>query len=381
MTAADRSDRSRRLIDRQLRKAGLADRDDVQLDRFVALVEETYQEFDRHRQLNDRSNRLASEELAETIASLDSSERLFRSLARSSPNGVIFSDSDGRCVYANERAELLFGPKAEMMGRSWLDWVVDQDRFAVHGMLEDLRNGIVQDVLVEHRIKQPSGDSVWVSTSASVVEDPEQNETVTGWVALFEDITDRKHYEHQLAALARNDSLTQLNNRYSLGEKLAAMCDRLADGERLAVAVIDLDRFKLVNDTFGHDAGDQLLVSVARKLEGATRSGDGVARLGGDEFAFVCSLDDKEDVAELADRLSSVISGPVTIDGHTMQVAGSVGLAVASAGEFSPEELLRNADAAMYRAKRSLIVTSEVFNESCRNDTAQPIEMRAVDNT
>lgn len=374
MTAGRRPRRSRRLVERQLRKAGVKSRADPSFERFLELIEETYDDFDRHRQLNDRSNRLASAELAETIASLDVSERLFRSLARCSPNGIIYSDREGRCVYANDRASVLFGASEELTGTSWLDRVADEDRAVVAPMIEDMRHGSHRDVLVEHRIRRSTGEVVWVSTSASVVEDTEQD-SITGWVALFEDITERKRYEQQLAALARNDALTQLDNRYSLGEKLDQMCEQLVDGERLAVAVIDLDRFKLINDTFGHEAGDQLLVSVARKLEQATRAGDIVARLGGDEFAFVCSLGGEDDVAELGQRLSSIVHGPVSVGGRTLQVGGSVGLAVAGPGESDPEELLRNADAAMYRAKRSSKVTCEVFDASLIDDVTRRFDI------
>lgn len=374
MTEAQRPHRSQRLINRQLRKAGLAGRNDPELERFLELIEETYDDFDRARQLSDRANRLASEELAATMASLDASERLFRSLARCSPNGIVYSDHEGRCLYANDRADELFGVSDGLRDGSWLDWVVDEDRPMVVSLLDDMQHGSHRDVLVEHRIAGSLGEVVWVSTSASLVEDAEDDST-TGWVALFEDITDRKRYEQQLAALARNDSLTQLNNRYSLSEKLDQLCEHLTDGDRLAVAVIDLDRFKLVNDTFGHEAGDQLLVSVARKLEQATRSGDIVARLGGDEFAFVCSLSDKDDVADLGRRLSDIIHGPVTISGRTLHVAGSVGVAVAGPGELSPDELLRNADAAMYQAKRSAIITSQVFDESFVSEVARRFDL------
>lgn len=378
MTPDDRPHRSRRLIDRQLRKAGLVGCSDPEFERFLELVGETYLEFDRHRQLSDRSSRLASQELDETMASLHASERLFRSLARCSPNGIVYSDHEGRCLYANERAEQLFGITGDggLAGRTWLDWVVEEDRPLVESILDDMRHGSRRDVLVEHRIDSSVGEVVWVSTSASVVEDAEDAAT-TGWIALFEDITDRKRYEQQLAALARSDTLTQIDNRYSFSEKLNRMCDQLADGERLAVAVIDLDRFKLVNDTFGHEAGDQLLVSVARKLEQATRSGDIVARLGGDEFAFVCSLSDKDDVSDLGRRLSDIIHGPISIGGRTLQVAGSVGLAVAGPGESSPEELLRNADAAMYQAKRSAIITSQVFDERFLSDVTRRFDMES----
>lgn len=353
--------RSRRLLERQLRKAGLTERNDPQLERFVALIEETYDEFDRHRQLNDHSNRLASAELAETISSLDASERLFRSLARCSPNGIVYSDHEGQCIYANDRAHALFGSADELTGASWLDWVADEDRAVVGPMIEDMQHGSRRDVLVEHRLRTATGELVWVSTSAAVVDDND-HDSITGWVALFEDITDRKRYEQQLAQLARSDSLTQLHNRHSLGEKLHHMCEQLDDGERIAVAVIDLDRFKIVNDTFGHEAGDQMLVGVARRLEEATRTGDIVARLGGDEFAFVCSLGDEDDAAEVGERLSSVVHGSISVAGRTLDVAGSVGVAVAGPGESTPEELLRRADVAMYRAKRSSLVTCEIFD-------------------
>ncbi len=377
MNDGERPSRSRRLIARQLRKAGVVEPFPDDLDRFLELVEESYDEFERHRRLTERTSRLASEELSEAISSLTSSEHLFRSLARCSPNGIIYADDQGRCIYANDRAEALFGASAaELEGLGWWRVVLPEDRIGFKPLIDTMHNGARGDVLIEHRIAQPSGNVLWVSTSVAAVEDNDDG-TAAGWVAHVEDTTERKRYERELSQLAWNDSLTQLNNRYALTRELTEMCEGLREGRQLAVAVIDLDRFKLVNDTFGHEAGDQLLVAVADKLQQETRSTDLVARLGGDEFAFVSALDQKQSPADLGRRLSAIVHGPIECAGRTLHVGGSVGVAVTGQGELTPDELLRNADTAMYQAKRSAHIMWQVFDQRFRAEVTKRFQLES----
>ena len=362
--------RSRRLLDRQIRKSGLAPgtETDTPLGQLLKLVESTYDEFERHRRLLDHSTRLASEELAESMAALAANERLFRSLARCSPNGIVYTDDAGRCLYANRRAEDLFGSPADQLADfGWVTHIPDQDIELFQRISRDPLAEGESDHVIEHRLCRPDGSVIWVSTSVAIVDQSAVDRSgAVGWVANIEDITQRKLHEQELSRLARNDSLTGLENRYSMTHRLQTMCSDLDTDCRLAVAVIDLDRFKLVNDTFGHETGDTLLVAMAKKLSAAVDDHDVVARLGGDEFAVATLLGPGDRPESFGARLSQAIHGPVDCGGRLVHVGGSVGVAVSRHSKPAPDELLRDADTAMYRAKRSRSLTYQVFNDTFR---------------
>ena len=169
-----------------------------------------------------------------------------------------------------------------------------------------------------------------------------------GWVATFEDVTERRQAEAKIMHMARHDALTDLPNRVLFREKME---QALAHRERLAVLFLDLDRFKTVNDTLGHPVGDALLCAVTKRLQMAVRGTDTVARLGGDEFAIVLLGAEPSDASELAGRIIETVSEPFDIRGHQVVIGASVGIAVAPTDGKEPDQLLRNADMALYRAK------------------------------
>jgi diguanylate cyclase (GGDEF)-like protein len=173
-----------------------------------------------------------------------------------------------------------------------------------------------------------------------------------GWVTTHEDITERRSAEARIAYLATHDTLTDLPNRVLLRENIEAGLARLASGGSFAVHFLDLDRFKDVNDTFGHSIGDALLKQVAERLLGNVREECVVARLGGDEFAIVQSeLDGPEAASALAARIIRVVSAPYDIDGHEILIGTSIGVALAPGDGMDADRLLKNADLALYRAK------------------------------
>src|SRR6185312_13286311 len=169
-----------------------------------------------------------------------------------------------------------------------------------------------------------------------------------GWVATFEDVTERRLAEAQIMHMARHDALTDLPNRVLFREKME---QALGHGDKLAVLFVDLDRFKAVNDTLGHPVGDALLCAVTQRLLAAVRGSDTVARLGGDEFAIVQHGARPSDASELAARIIELMAQPFDVLGHQVVVGASVGIAVAPTDGREPDHLLRNADMALYRAK------------------------------
>jgi diguanylate cyclase (GGDEF)-like protein len=171
-------------------------------------------------------------------------------------------------------------------------------------------------------------------------------------VALHEDITDQRRAEARIAFLARHDVLTGLANRATMREELDHLLARNARGEELAVLCLDLDRFKAVNDTFGHPVGDQLLRQTADRLRQCARETDLVVRLGGDEFAVLqCGTPQPASSTALARRLIEALAQPFQVDGQQMHIGASVGIAIAPFDGEDPDALLKNADMALYRAK------------------------------
>ncbi|MET0687209.1 MAG: EAL domain-containing protein [Solirubrobacteraceae bacterium] len=165
---------------------------------------------------------------------------------------------------------------------------------------------------------------------------------------------ERKHSEQRLATLAMSDALTGLPNRALLLERAHLALDRMAasGGRPVGLLFLDLDRFKLINDSLGHQAGDAFLVGVASRLHAAARPGDTVARFGGDEFAVLCDgVDGEAELEALAARISAALGEPLDVAGTEVFPSGSIGMALATGRDDSPERLLREADAAMYRAK------------------------------
>ena len=172
------------------------------------------------------------------------------------------------------------------------------------------------------------------------------------WVDLQEDITERRQAEEKISWLARHDALTEIPNRFHFHEQLKTALQSLPLGDGLAVHWIDLDHFKDVNDDFGHPVGDALLKSIGARLHATVRRPDFVGRLGGDEFAIVQSgVTCREQAIAFADRILRTLSEPHQLMGHTVAAAASVGIALAPEQGRSADELLKNADIALYHAK------------------------------
>jgi diguanylate cyclase (GGDEF)-like protein len=174
-----------------------------------------------------------------------------------------------------------------------------------------------------------------------------------GWVLTYEDVTERHRSEARISFMARHDSLTTLPNRALFGERLEQALAGLENGGVFSLLLVDLDRFKEVNDTHGHPIGDTLLRVVARRLLACARDEDTVARLGGDEFAFIgTGVRDAYDAGQLAARIIQTVSQPFVINGYSLEIGASVGIVVANADNRDADDLLRDADIALYAVKK-----------------------------
>ena len=228
---------------------------------------------------------------------------------------------------------------------------------------------------VEYQFRHRDGSLRWVEERGQVSLDADG---APRWIdgAMF-DLTQRKRLEERLEHDAAHDPLTGLPNRTLLVNHLQTTIARSQrTGAITAALFVDLDRFKLVNDALGHAAGDELLVHFSRRLRTVMRESDLAARTGGDEFVIVCSeLSNVEEAEVIAGRLADLLRDPFTIRGRSVFVSASVGIAIADRGDASADELLRNADAAAYRAKDRGRNRYEVFDDALRAATAAALEI------
>ncbi|MFK4381725.1 diguanylate cyclase (GGDEF)-like protein [Bradyrhizobium sp. USDA 223] len=262
--------------------------------------------------------------------------------------GLCMFDADGKIMLFNERyASLLRRTGIALTGRLLADvlreeqasgeWQGNADEFFAR-LVADARDGRTTTEILNR-----SGRSI------RVVNQPMQG---GGWVATFEDITEWLEAQAKISHMARHDALTGLPNRVLFHEQLEHGLRRTSSGDQLAVLCLDLDHFKDINDSLGHPIGDALLKEVGRRLEASVGENDTVARLGGDEFAVVLIGRSEEAVARsLASRLVEVISAPYEIDQHQIVIGVSIGISLSPQDGSSPDELLKNADLALYRAK------------------------------
>jgi diguanylate cyclase (GGDEF)-like protein/PAS domain S-box-containing protein len=282
-------------------------------------------------------------------AALRESEVRYRLLFEQNAAGVYVTDFRGEIVDCNSTFASLVGARRnDLVGKSVGDLYERRvEREELAAMLQDA--GILNGVEIE--LRRVDGARVWVLQNLGLVGQGEQamiHATVV-------DISDRKRAEEQIEFHAYHDVLTHLPNRRLFTDRLALGINRARrSGKSLAVMFIDLDHFKTVNDTFGHTAGDELLLEMSQRLRECIREDDTVARIGGDEFTIILSeLRHPEDAAQVAQKILEMVQLPMTISGMPIEISASIGIALYPVDGFDVETLLRNADSAMYRAKES----------------------------
>jgi diguanylate cyclase (GGDEF)-like protein/PAS domain S-box-containing protein len=275
-------------------------------------------------------------------------------LARALENmsqGLCMFDAGGRIVLCNDRYATMMGLSTlSLKGLSLLNLLIKY-RSSVGEDAGDAEQ-VFARVLADAREGKPTTKVIKTSAGRTlrVNDQPIQK---GGWVSTFDDITEWREAQDRIAYMAHHDELTGLANRTQLIEKLNnALASTGAQHDGVAVHFIDVDRFKRVNDTLGHDGGDFLLKTVAERLREIIRGTDVVARLGGDEFVIVQTGVKNKDQAEgLAQRLIDIMTAPIELKEQTIIATVSVGVALASANDGNPKRLLKNADLALYRAK------------------------------
>ncbi|MDX3354868.1 EAL domain-containing protein [Streptomyces sp. ME01-24h] len=282
---------------------------------------------------------------------LHESEERFRAVFEGASIGIGIADMDGRVMDVNNALTAMFGGlERHIRSRNVYDWVHPEDAPEVWELQRQLSRGERDHYRIEKAYYRPDGSALWTNLTVSLLRDAAG--TPQYMLALMEDITDERLLSDRLRYEATHDALTGLANRNLFFERLEQTLDG-PDGVDVGVCYLDLDGFKDVNDSLGHAVGDQLLVSVAERLQACVTSPDQlVARIGGDEFAaLVVNPTSRADITGLADLILTALADPIRVDGRELSVRCSIGIVEGRAGALGPAEVLRSADITMYRAK------------------------------
>jgi diguanylate cyclase (GGDEF)-like protein/PAS domain S-box-containing protein len=310
-------------------------------------------------------------------------QRLSR-IVETNAEGIILFNTDGVITFANSGAETIIGLNhKDLLGRTLRDVV--SVTAPANGRPIPYNEGPISQVLrtgapvrgIEVAITKPHGGSMILLCNVSALVN-EQGQA-TDAVLSFSDISDRKMLEERLTYQASHDPLTQLPNRALFLDRLErALAGASRRGNAVAVLFIDLDNFKFINDSLGHAVGDQLIVATSRRLERCLRAADTVGRFGGDEFTLLIELSgDVSSATILAERVREELLHPFTLGTREVVVSASIGIAVSGLHSQTADELLRNADAAMYAAKNRGKGRFAIFNSSMNGHALRRLEMES----
>jgi len=316
-------------------------------------VSSTYTDADSDRTALERSIEIYSREMSDLYEELRGRSEFTWAIVQNAAEAILTIDAEDRISSFNPAAERMFGwPAEEVLGGNIAELLQqggEMPRLTAI-LAERLGENRHADITTEARGRRRDGKVFPMMTSISV--DVVAGHRVT--TAVIRDISDQKSFEAQLRYQAGHDALTGMPNRARFNELLDHQLQEAAgEGSDMALLFCDLDRFKMINDTLGHQVGDGVLIRAAQRFRIAVRSGDLVARLAGDEFVVLCPrITGMTEARMVAESIVSAFSEPFTVDGHEVVVSVSVGVVNADL-TISGEELLRKADLAMYAAKRA----------------------------
>ncbi len=304
-----------------------------------------------------------SAEIAKAEA-LQESEELYQNLYDFAPDAYLTIASDGRIISINQYgAEALGYSKQELMYQDFSTFVYESDRDFFQQLFASIFQEKLAIVEAEFRKVRKDGSIIWERQRSQLIFDRDGEPVELRMIC--RDITERKQVEEQLRQNAFYDALTGLPNRVLFTDRLEqAIGHNQRHKEHLfAVLFLDLDRFKVVNDSLGHLTGDRLLVEIAARLKLCLRQSDTVARLGGDEFTILLpDIDDSNDAVRVAERIQEEVKLPFTLDANEVFTSVSIGITLSTTGYNRAEDVLRDADIAMYRAKSQGTGRYEIFN-------------------
>jgi len=326
------------------------------------------------------------EQAVRHLAEMQESEERFRSAFDLAPIGMALVSSDGRFAQVNQSlCDILGYTDSELKSRSFRDLTNPNDLQIFQGYIDQVLDSRLLNTQMETRYRHKLGYEVCALVGISLIRDSQSSSLHL--ILQLQDITDRKRAEQQLLHEAFHDGLTGLPNRAWFMEQLEASLDQsqLQPGRLFAVLFLDLDRFKLINDSIGHMVGDQLLIGIAQRLRNGVRPGDKVARLGGDEFTILLDgIRDVHEAEEIAERIQKLVSQPFILNGYEVYTTVSIGLALSNLGYVQPEDFLRDADTAMYHAKSLGKARHAIFDKGMHANAVNLLQLetdlrRAID--
>lgn len=356
----------------------------------IYLLYLTYKMYLDNVEMSESETRKA-EEYAETlekqaVALLESEER-FRSAFNYAPIGIALVSSEGKWLKVNHALQKILGyEEIEFLATDFQTMVSQEDLGTALVKIHELISGTIPNFQMEQRYKHKSGRIVQTLWSVSAASDSTTERP--NLIFQIQDITDRKLAEEKLQREAKHDALTDLPNRAYFMTRLEEALEnvRKSPSHKLSVLFIDLDRFKVVNDSLGHLVGDQLLIGIADRLRDCMRPGDIVARLGGDEFTILVEGRHKvEEVGHIAERIQKKFAEPFNLAGQEIYSSASIGILHASDSHRTAEDLMRDADTAMYQAKHSGKACYRVFNNGMHTAVKESLLLetdlrRAIEN-
>lgn len=307
---------------------------------------------------------------------LEISEEKFRNAFDHASVGMALVSMSGNIIKVNAAfAELLGVDECELLGTDFTS-LMPADAVDPHRReLTKLFYGAVRSTQIEQCLYRKDRETVWALWNAS--RNPGDLNDEAHYIFQFQDITDKKRAEQQIVHDALHDGLTGLPNRILFVDRVQVAFRRAQRGFNInfAVCYLDFDRFKLVNDSYGHEAGDKLLVEIAERIKSVLRTNDTVARFGGDEFALLIEeMADADDVVTTLERIRQEIARPFEADAKPVYFTASIGVAPWSLDYERPEQLLRDADTALYHAKRSGRNRYEFFSQELRETTVNYLQ-------
>lgn len=308
--------------------------------------------------------------------------RLFKRSIESSSNGIVISDArqnDLPIIYANKAFEQITGyTSEEILGHNCRFLQGDEFDLSNNQALTEIRQGLDNgtDTSTVLRNFRKDGSPFWNDLYISPMRDEKGD--VTHFIGVQNDISERKSAEHQLAFNVSHDVLTGLPNRTLLEDRLTQACQLSERYARVvALLFIDLDGFKVINDSLGHRLGDQLLIEVGLRLQAIVRTGDTVARISGDEFIVLLpDLAHTDDAIQVVENIIQQIAVPYNLDGEIVHLTASVGISTTAVNLEKPMELLQQADLAMYRAKKDGRNCYHWFSRELNEDARFRVELR-----
>ncbi len=314
-------------------------------------------------------------ESAERMEALREAEERFRRAFDDAPIGMALASLDGRYLRVNPALAALTGYEVdELIGMGFRDITHQEDLKSDLAAMEALLSGELETYETEKRYVHAQGHVLWVQVNVTVVHDGDG--APLHFVAQTQDVTERKRAQAELAHQALHDPLTGLPNRLLFLDRLEVALAHLGrrDGA-VAVLFLDLDRFKLINDSHGHEVGDQVLMEMAGRLRGLLRPSDTLSRFGGDEFTILCEgVSDDEDAIAVAERIADALAEPVPLADREVFLSASIGIALGRDRAMSAGALLRDADAAMYGAKERGRSRYAIFDGAMRLRGAERLE-------